>query len=178
MNRLIAVCAFLACLGFAPSLEARHRKVTMTKESAADMSSRQKIFLGWVDLRPDDWKRLEYGGKEEWVAVINRLNRAFQQDLSANLSGRTVTAAKSSEDQDAAGQDLAIRFSDTRIDYDEYLLYVSIHFVDPGTNAEIATIPVRGYYGDAWGLDGYLDVALKEVGRRIQTEITGVSSTR
>jgi hypothetical protein len=178
MNRSIAVCALLACLGFAPSLEARHRKVTMTKESAADMSSMRKIFLGWVGLPADDWKRLEYGGKEEWVAVINRLNRAFQQDFSANLTGRTVTAAKSSADQDAAGQDLAIKFSDARIDYDNYLLYVSIHFLDPKTNTEIAVVPVRGYYGDAWGLDGYLEVALKEVGRRIQTEITGVASTR
>ncbi len=178
MNRLIAVCTFLACLGFTPSLEARHRKVTMTKESAADMSSAQKIFLGWVDLRPGDWQRLEYGSKEEWVLVINRLNRAFQQDVSANLSGRTVTAAKNSEDGDAAGHDLAIKFSDTRIDYDEYLFYVSIHFLDPKTNTEIAVVPVRGYYGDAWGLDGYLEVVLKEVSRRIRTEITGVASTR
>jgi hypothetical protein len=39
------------------------------------------------------------------------------------------------------GYDLYIRFSDVLIDYGKYHLYLSIHFIDPKTNAEIRSIP-------------------------------------
>ena len=179
MNRFIVLAALLACLGVPSSLEARGPKRYLNKESTADMSAMKTIFLGWVDMKPDDWKVHEYGSKEEWAAVINTLNRAFQQDCATTrLSGRTVTAANDQADENAAGQDLSIRFSDVRIDYNYYLLYLSIHFIDPKTKAEIAAIPVRGYYGNAWGFDGYLKAALAEVGRKIQVEITGTAPAK
>ena len=53
------------------------------------------------------------------------------------------------------------------------LFILSIHFIDPKTNSEIATIPVRPYYGNDWGLKNYLKAALDEVGLKVQVEVTG-----
>lgn len=52
-------------------------------------------------------------------------------------------------------------------------MILSIHFIDPKTNAELAAIPVRPYYGDGRGLAGDLKAALEEVGRKLQVEVTG-----
>ena len=175
MNRLTVVAALLACFGLPSSLEARGPKRYLNKESTVGMSAMKNVFLGWVDLRPDDWAVHEYDTKLEWAAVINTLNHSFQGLCATKwLRGRTVTGAKDQADENAAGKDLYIRFSDVRIDYDNYLLYLSIHFIDPKTNTEIAAIPARPYYGNGRGLAGYLKEALEEVNRKIQVEITGV----
>lgn len=180
MKRWIAVATLLACFGFQPSLEAHRRgaKRYLNKESTVDMSAMKKVFVGWVDLGPDAWASHGYGSKEDWEAVINGLNGEFAAALRARwLSGRIVTGAKNRGDEDAAGQDLYIKF-DASIDYNNYLLFVSIHFIDPKTNAEIAAIPGRAYFGDAWGFRQYLRAALDEVGQKIQVEVTGATTTR
>jgi hypothetical protein len=71
------------------------------------------------------------------------------------------------------GTDLYIKFSDVRVDYNNYHLILSIHFIDPRTNSEIASIPLRPYYGNDWGLKNYLKAALDEVGTKVQVEVTG-----
>jgi hypothetical protein len=45
--------------------------------------------------------------------------------------------------------------------------------IDPRTNSEIASIPLRPYYGNDWGLKNYLKAALDEVGTKVQVEVTG-----
>ena len=87
------------------------------------------------------------------------------------MSGRKIAAAKSNGDENATGNDLYIKFSDVRIDYDNYQLILSIHFIDPKTNAEIAMIPARPYYGNASGITEVLNAALDEVGKRVQVEV-------
>jgi hypothetical protein len=89
------------------------------------------------------------------------------------VPGRTITSAKDKADENAAGNDLYIKFSDVRVDYNNYHLILSIHFIDPTTNSEIAVIPVRPYYGNDWGLKNYLKAALDEVGTKVQVEVTG-----
>ena len=91
------------------------------------------------------------------------------------MPGRIITAAKGKGDENAAGSDLYIKFSDVRIDYNNYELILSIRFIDPRTSSEIASIPVRPYYGDARGVAGYLKAALDEVGTKLQVEVTGES---
>ena len=49
---------------------------------------------------------------------------------------------------------------------------LSIHFIDPKTNAEIESIPVRPYYGNASGITEVLNAALEEVGKKLQAEVT------
>jgi hypothetical protein len=176
MKRLIVVAGLLACFGLQPSLEAHRRgaKRYLKKESTVDMSAMQKVFVGWVDLGPDNWAFHRYASKEDWETDIDGINSSFSAAVRAKwLPGRTVTGAKNRGDENTAGQDLYIRFADVWIDYNNYLLYLSIHFIDPKTNAQIAAIPARPYYGNDWGFRNYLRAALEEVNRKIQVEVTG-----
>jgi hypothetical protein len=174
MKRLAMTAALLLLCIFLPaSLEARHKVPRyLNKESTVDMSNMNHIFIGWVDLGVDDWALHGYESKEEWADIIGSLNSSFSRNL---VPGRTITGARNKEDQNASDNDLYIRFSDVRVDYDNYHLILSIHFIDPKTNSEIATIPVRPYYGNDWGLKNYLKAALDEVGTKVQVEVTGES---
>jgi hypothetical protein len=176
MKRLsIAATLLLLCISLPTSLQARHKVPRyLTKESTVDMKNMNHIFLGWVDLGADDWARHGYTTKTEWTDVIGFENAAFLGDLKGTyLPGRTITAATNNADENAGGNDLFIKFSDVRVDYDNYHLILSIHFIDPKTNAEIATVPVRPYYGNDWGLKNYLKAALDEVGTKLQVEVAG-----
>jgi hypothetical protein len=186
MKRLaIAATTLLFCISFPASLEARHRVPRyLNKESAVDMSNMNHIFLGWVDFNPDEWVLYRHEGsifsgdipfsKTEWADTISSLNSLFQRSCQSRyLPGRTITAAKDKADENAAGNDLYVRFSDVRIDYDNYHLILSIHFIDPKTKSEIGSIPVRPYYGDGSGVSEFLKAALDEVGTKVQVEVTG-----
>ncbi len=176
MRRLVVTAALLLlCISFPHSLEARHGvKRYLTKESTVDMKGMNHIFLGWVDLGPNEWAAHGYPTKIAWTDIIGGLNAVFLSGLEVKyLPGRTITAAKDKGDENAAGNDLYIKFSDVHVDYDNYHLILAIHFIDPKTNAEIASIPVRPYYGNDWGLANYLKAALDEVGIKLQVEVTG-----
>jgi hypothetical protein len=170
-----AVTLLLLCISYPASLAARHKVPRyLNKESSVDMSNMNRIFLGWVDLEPDAWALFDYKSKADWADVIASLNADFARGLQATyLHGRTITAAKDKADENAAGNDLYIKFSDVRIDDDNDHLILSIHFIDPKTNTELAAIPVRPYYGDGRGLTGDLKAALEEVGTKLQVEVTG-----
>jgi len=174
MKRLATIAALLLlCLSLPASLEARHKVPRyLNKESTVDMSNMNHIFIGWVDLGADDWALHGYESKAEWADIIGSLNSSFSRNL---VPGRTIIAAKTKEDENASGNDLYIKFSDVRVDYDNYHLILSIHFIDPKTSSEIAMIPVRPYYGNDWGLKNYLKAALDEVGTKVQVEVTGVT---
>jgi hypothetical protein len=127
------------------------------------MRSLNSIFVGWVNLNPDEWILYRHdntlgiirGGsdaaqwsKADWIDAINSLNSLFQQKCQSQyLTGHKIAAAKNNGDENATGNDLYIKFSDVRIDYGNYQLILSVHFIDPKTNAEIATITARPYYG-------------------------------
>jgi hypothetical protein len=172
MKRLaLAATLLLLCIFPPSSLAARHKVARyLTKESTIDMSNMNHIFVGWVDLGADDWALHGYESKIDWSDIIGSLNSSFSRNL---VAGRTITAAKDKGDENAAGTDLYIKFSDVRVDYNNYHLILSIHFIDPRTNSEIASIPLRPYYGNDWGLKNYLKAALDEVGAKVQVEVTG-----
>jgi hypothetical protein len=176
MKRLVVTAVLLLlCISFPSSLEARNGvKRYLTKESTVDMKNMNHIFIGWVDMNPDEWALHHYKDKAEWADVIGSLNASFLRSLQVTyLPGRTITGAKDKGDENAAGNDLYIKFSDVQVDYDHYHLILAIHFIDPKTNQEIASIPVRPYYGNDWGLANYLKSALDEVGTKLQVEVTG-----
>jgi hypothetical protein len=178
MKRLaITATLLLLCISFPlPSHAARHKVPRyLTKESSVDMSKMTHIFVGWVDLGADDWALWGYGNKTDWTDIIGSLNSSFSRNL---VPDRTITSAKDKADENAAGNDLYIKFSDVRVDYNNYHLILSIHFIDPKTNSEIAVIPVRPYYGNDWGLKNYLKAALDEVGTKVQVEVTGQSAEK
>jgi hypothetical protein len=187
---VLTATLLLLCILLPSSLEARGVKRYLKKESTVDMKNMNHIFLGWVDFSSDVWMFYRHRtasswttgdpfSKAEWTDAISSLNSLFQTDLQSRyLPGRTITAAKKKGDEDAAGNDLYIKFSDVRIDYDNYQLFLSIHFIDPKTKSEIASIPARPYYGDASGILEYLVAALDEVGTKLQVEVTGESKEK
>jgi hypothetical protein len=176
MRRLaITAALLLVCTSFPASLQAGHKVPRyLSKESSIDMSNMNRVFLGWVDLEPDAWALYSYSSKADWADTIASLNAGFARSVQVTyLPGRTVTAARDSENEIVAANDLYIKFSDVRVDYENDHLVLSIHFIDLKTNSEIASIPVRPYYGNASGLKNYLKAALDEVGRKVQVEVTG-----
>lgn len=146
----------------------------LNKETATNMQGMNKIFVGWVDMGPDEWATFGYHDKAEWTDLIASLNASFASNLQATyLSGKTIVRAKDETDTNAAGSDLYIKFTDVHVDYNDYHLILAIHFIDPKTGSEIGVIPVRPYYGNDWGLRGFLTEALKEVGIKVGVEVTG-----
>ncbi len=174
MKRLALMVVLFAGLGLYSPMEARGPK-NYTKETTVDMSARRTIFLGWVDLSPEGWRLWGYGSKEEWTDAIKDLNHDFQSSCQGQyLAGRTVTVAKDRNDENAAGNDLYVKFSDVNIDHDYDGIRLSIHFIDPKTNIEIASVPSRLYYEKRWfKFQLYMRAALDEVSRKLQVEVTG-----
>jgi hypothetical protein len=174
-RRLLEACLF-ACAGARPSLAANRRgaKLYPDKETAADMSGLKRIFVGWVDLKEEDWAAHGYSTRDEWATQVAGINISFLRQCEIKLlGGRTVAGAKDKGDENAAGYDLYIKFSDVIIDYSKYHLYLSIHFIDPKTNAEIGMIPARPYFGNDWGFEKYLKAALDEASQKLKVEVVG-----
>lgn len=171
---LILFALPLFFIAFQNSAEARGAKRYLMKESSVDMANMKSVFIGWMDMAPDDWSIHGYENKAEWISTINQLNNFFQRQCQTKyLPGWTVTGAKDMGDEKPADGNLYIKFSDVKIDYDHYYLYLSIHFIDSKKNAEIAVIPTRAYYGNDWGFERYLRAALDEVAIKVQVEVFG-----
>jgi len=176
VKRLLLIVGLLICAGFLNSLQARNSKNTM-KETTIDMSTTKKVFVGWVDLPADEWNLWGYSSRGDWAQVIQDLNQDFQNDCQARyLEGMVVKVAKDRNDANAAGNDLAIKFSDIHIDRKTYGISLSIHFIDPKTNTEIAVVPPHLYYERrVFRFQAYMREALADIGKRIQIETTGSS---
>jgi len=142
--------------------------VAAAKEKAkpVDMKDINHVFVGWVDINPDDWKMQGYANKQEWLDVISGANESFQKDLAKTLSGLTVTMAKNKDDVNTAGNDLYIKFSDARVDKG-YRLHISVHFIDLKTNNEVGSIPLQVLGAHLCGLSGCINKELDKVNEEI-----------
>jgi hypothetical protein len=141
------------------------------KTAALDMKALNRVFIGWVDMSPDDYHRQGYSSREEYLAVINEANKEFQAACrSRALPGQTITAAKSRDDENTAGNDLYVKFSDVVYDH-KYLLHLSIHFIDPKTNTEIGSVPLRTYKAHVCGLERCMDKELDKVSEDLLKQI-------
>jgi hypothetical protein len=149
--------------------------ILMAKQKTApvDLKGMNRVFLGWVDVSPDDYHHQGYSTREEYAAVINHANTAFQEYCQSKaFSGRTMTAAKSRGDENTAGNDVYVKFSDVVYDH-KYRLHIAVHFIDLKTNAEIGSIPVKTYGAHMCGLEGCLIKELDKVGEDLQKEFAG-----
>ena len=147
----------------------------MAKQKAApvDLKGMNRVFLGWVDVSPDDYHHQGYSTREEYLAVINHANTAFQENCQSKaFSGRTMTAAKTRGDESTAGNDVYVKFSDVVYDHG-YRLHLSVHFIDLKTNAEIGSIPLKTYGAHMCGLEGCLIKELDQVSEELQKEFAG-----
>ena len=138
------------------------------------MSRAKTIFLGWVDLSPEGWSLWGYDNKETWASVISDLIWIFRARARVSISPAGGTTAKNANDDNGvAGNDLYVKFADVSIDHNYYGLRLSIHFIDPRTNTEIASIPSRLYYEKRWfKFQLYMRAALDDIGTKVQAEVT------
>jgi hypothetical protein len=83
-----------------------------------------------------------------------------------------MTAAKSRDDQNTAGNDVYVKFSDVSYDH-KYRLHLAIHFIDLKTNAEIGSVPLNTYTAHMCGLEGCMIKELDKVGEELQKEFSG-----
>jgi len=169
MNRfVVAMVLGLLCIASPTSVEAKPEK------SSVDMSNMNKIFVGWVDWDPDEYRVLNYSTKEDWVKDIERANIYFQGDLKAGLlAGRTLTMAKNRDDVNAAGNDLYIKFTDVAEDKG-YRLHVAVHFIDPKTDTELALVASDVYSarGHFCVLEGCMQLELNKVGELVKKMVS------
>lgn len=185
-RRQLGAAILLVCIAAPPGLAVRRRgaKLYPNKETTADMSGVNKVFLGWVDMKEDDYAAHGYPTREIWADHIKEINREFLRLCTMKLAGKTVVGAQDKDDENAEGYDLYLKFSEVMIDYSKYHLYLSIHFIDPNAITEtgtlepkapneIGTIPARPYFGNDWGLVNYLKNAMDEISQKIKVEIAG-----
>jgi hypothetical protein len=166
MKRTIVIAVVLLSVAL-PALMAKQKATPM------DLKAMNHVFLGWVDISSDDYHHQGYATREEYQAVINHANAAFQETAQSKaLSGRTMTAAKAKGDENTAGNDLYVKFSDVVYDHG-YRLHLSVHFIDLKTNTEIGSIPVKTYGAHVCGLEGCLIKELDKVSEDLQKEFAG-----
>jgi hypothetical protein len=164
MKRTIVVAVWLLIVALPVLLMAKQ------KAAPVDLKGMNHVFLGWVDISPDDYHKQGYSSREEYLAVINHANAEFQTNCQSKaFSGRTMTAAKSQGDENTAGNDVYVKFSDVSYDH-KYRLHLSVHFVDLKTNTEIGSIPLNTYTGRVCGLEGCLNKELDKVSGELQKE--------
>jgi hypothetical protein len=166
MKRRIVIAVSLLCVALPALLMAKQ------KAAPVDLKGMNSVFLGWVNISPDDYHHQGYATREEYLAVINHANTAFQETCQKALSGRTMTAAKSQGDENTVGNDVYVKFSDVVYDHG-YRLHLSVHFIDLKTNSEIGSIPLKTYGAHVCGLESCLDKELGKVSEDLQKEFAG-----
>jgi hypothetical protein len=162
----VTAILLLLCIVSPTSMKAGDKKPTV------DMSNVKTIFVGWVNLDPDTYRVLDYDTKAEWAEVIDEFNAYFQGELKTNyLAGRTLTMAKNKDDENAAGNDLYIKFTDVSEDKG-YRLHIAVHFIDPKTNTELAVIPAERYGAHVCGLVKCMDKEIDKVGELVSKQVS------
>jgi len=81
-----------------------------------EFSGSNNLYVGWLDLKSDDYRKWGYPTKEEWVKDINDLNvGGVQKFVRDYLKGFNVTGAQKVNDRvPTAGY--VIQFSNVSID--------------------------------------------------------------
>src|SRR5450755_1119278 len=127
MRRQLFVVFLLVCMGVQPALSVRRRgaKLYPDKETTADMSGKSRIFVGWVDMNEDDYASHGYPSKEVWGGKIVEINAELLRLCQIKLEGKTVVGAKNKGEASLAGYDLFIKFTDVKIDYSHYHIYLA-----------------------------------------------------
>jgi hypothetical protein len=163
MSKIAIVTLLLFSVALSAPLMAKNK-------SSVDMKGMNHIFLGWVDMSPDDYHHQGYSTREEYLAVINHANTTFQTTCQSKVfSGRTMTAARGPGDESTAGNDLYVKFSDASYDHG-YRLHLSIHFIDLKTNTEIGSVPLKTYKAHLCGLEGCMNKELEAVSEELRRE--------
>ena len=131
----------------------------------------KSVFVGWVDISPDDWIALGYTDKESWLEVVKWNNEAFQYEVRRLLRGVQLTGAKNRSDDDAAGHDLHVKFSNVMFDVESYRLYATAHLIDTRSKSEIAKVVRKHYRGGRFTVNNCLQGALKQLAEAVAAAV-------
>ena len=143
--------------------------------SSPKLSGYKTIYVGWLDLRENDWKLYGYASKDQWVTAIKTANiSVLQEYLKQDLPGKTITGASSKSDTFSGNSDLYLKFAFNKINQnfnygwggvDELL--VDVEFIEGKTGKVVYTASIvttqnaafpRGHRG--WTFEARLDIEL------------------
>ena len=162
MKRLWIIAVMLMSVGLYASPK---------KETKADLTAAKNIFIGRVDISTGNWSVLGYASEKDWEDVINKNNKNFQQACQSEMKTRKITGAQIKTDESASDKDLQVKFADVKFDTDSYALYASVHFIDPKSGKEIASIPVKKYSGGHFSVNSCMNGALENLAEKLKEEI-------
>jgi len=111
-------CLFVVMFFVAASLIGCASAFSVVKEnpSSPKLGGYKSIYVGWLDMREDDWKLYGYASKNLWITEIKRHNiNGLQEYLKGDLPGKTITGAKSKSDQFPGTSDLYLKFNFNKI---------------------------------------------------------------
>lgn len=105
--------------------------VVKESPSSPKLSAYKSIWVGWLELREDDWKQYGYASKDLWLTEIRRHNvSGLQEYLKAELSGKTITGAKSKSDQFPETSDLYLKIKFKKLEAETGMSSIDKIFVD------------------------------------------------
>jgi hypothetical protein len=117
--------------------------------SSPKLSGYKSIYVGWLDLREDDWKLYGYDSKNTWATEIKRSNiNGLQVYLKSDLPGKTIIGASSKSEAYSGKGDLYLKFRYNKINQnyngwgalDELL--VDVDFIDGKTGKILYTASI------------------------------------
>lgn len=80
-----------------------------------EFSGSRDLFVGWLDLHPEDFRKFGYPTKEEWVHDISDLNVSLKEFVAKYLKDFNVSGASSINERPPASG-YVIQFSNVAID--------------------------------------------------------------
>ncbi len=80
-----------------------------------NISGSQKVYIGWLDLRPGDYRKYGYPSREEWQKDINDLNGSLQKFVRDYMKDCNVSGVAQNNDK-MPPNGFVIQFSNVNID--------------------------------------------------------------
>ncbi|MFH0977460.1 MAG: hypothetical protein V1874_16900 [Spirochaetota bacterium] len=117
--------------------------------SSPKLSGYQSIYIGWLDLREDDWKLYGYDSKNTWATEIKRHNiNGLQEYIKLELPGKTIIGSTAKSDAYLGKGDLFLKFKYNKINQnyngwgavDELL--VDVDFIEGKTGKTLYTASI------------------------------------
>jgi hypothetical protein len=177
---------FFALLAIAFTVGCASFSIVKENPSSPSLSGYKTIYVGWLDLREDDWKLYGFASKEKWVATIKWANiSALQEEFKKDLPEKTITGASSKSDTFPGNSDLYLKFTLNKIEQNfNYCwggvdkLLVDVEVIEGKTGKAVYTASIvatqnapfpKGHGG--WSFEARLGIELYNLARCIAEKL-------
>lgn len=113
-----------------------------TRTVRTEYAGSTDLYVGWLDLRADDYRKYGYPTKAEWESDISDINSGLQEYIARYLKHYNVTGAASIRDRQPA-KGYVILFSNPSID-PQSSIAVDITIKNAATGKVIERFPCYG----------------------------------